>query len=214
MTTKRPITISLIIQELLFIQSLTFGSRVCPRLPRTTISSAGRAMNNRVSSTKGSTCHQGSWWRATEPLTANEVRMSRWEDSEQQESEPERERRVSRFKLPHPFRRLGCLASQKRVQPRGEEKHDEDDVQCLTGAPLSDAPVLTNNAIVRPVVIDRAAPPTKAAEFRCQFSLVVRKIALRICGPAIITNARGTMFAKGHGSASFLGALSSCALIS
>jgi len=45
------------------------------------------------------------------------------------------------------------------------------------------------------MVIDTAAPATNAAEFRRQSSLVARKIALRICGPAIITNASGRAFA-------------------
>ena len=45
-------------------------------------------------------------------------------------------------------------------------------------------------------VIESAAPMTNAAEFRFQSSLVARKIALRICGPAIITNAIGRMVRK------------------
>ena len=45
-------------------------------------------------------------------------------------------------------------------------------------------------------VIESAAPKTYAAEFRFQSSLVARKIALRICGPAIITNAIGRMVRK------------------
>ena len=45
-------------------------------------------------------------------------------------------------------------------------------------------------------LIDSAAPATWAAEFRRQFSLVARKMALRICGPAIITNAIGRIFTR------------------
>jgi hypothetical protein len=66
----------------------------------------------------------------------------------------------------------------------------------LLDAPWFDAPVLRTNASVTTVVTEIAAPVTKAAELRCQFSLVARKIALRICGPAIITNASGTTFAR------------------
>ena len=45
-------------------------------------------------------------------------------------------------------------------------------------------------------VIESAAPMTNAAEFRFQSSLVARKIALRICGPATITNAIGRIVRK------------------
>src|SRR6266511_1090847 len=40
-------------------------------------------------------------------------------------------------------------------------------------------------------VMERAAPARYAAVFCCHFWLVARKMALRSCGPAIITNASG-----------------------
>jgi hypothetical protein len=43
--------------------------------------------------------------------------------------------------------------------------------------------------------MESAAPARKAAELRAQLSLVARKTALRICGPAIITNASGRIVA-------------------
>lgn len=46
------------------------------------------------------------------------------------------------------------------------------------------------------MVIERAAPVTYAAEVRRQFSLVARKMEVRICGPAIITNATEMILAK------------------
>src|SRR3954451_8808458 len=39
--------------------------------------------------------------------------------------------------------------------------------------------------------MDRPAPRTNNAELRFQFSVVARKIALRICGPATMTKAIG-----------------------
>jgi hypothetical protein len=66
----------------------------------------------------------------------------------------------------------------------------------LFDVPLLDAPAPRKNAIVTTVVTETAAPATKAAELRRQFSLVARKIALRICGPAIITNASGMTLAR------------------
>jgi hypothetical protein len=44
-------------------------------------------------------------------------------------------------------------------------------------------------------VMESAAPVMYAAELRRHSSLVARKMALRICGPAIITNAIGRIFA-------------------
>ena len=45
-------------------------------------------------------------------------------------------------------------------------------------------------------VMESAAPVTYAAEFRCHSSVVARKKAEMICGPAIITNASGRSFAR------------------
>ena len=59
-----------------------------------------------------------------------------------------------------------------------------------------DTPSLRKNASEAIVVIEIAAPATKAAESRRQSSLVARKIALRIWGPAIITNASGRICAR------------------
>ena len=75
----------------------------------------------------------------------------------------------------------------------------------LWEAPWSDAPVLRKKAMVTIAVIETAAPATKAAELCRQFLLVARKIALRICGPAIITNASGRTFAKFHPRTPFSG---------
>ena len=66
----------------------------------------------------------------------------------------------------------------------------------LPDVPWSDAPVPSRNASVTTDVTEIAAPATKAAESRRQLSLVARKIALRIYGPAIITNASGMIFAR------------------
>src|SRR4051794_30427555 len=44
--------------------------------------------------------------------------------------------------------------------------------------------------------MDRAAPRTNNAELRFQFSVVARKIALRICGPATMTKAIGSSVRK------------------
>ena len=54
MTMKRPMTHSLTIQELAFIQSLTFGRSVLPFWPRSTTSSDGTARRSSVNSTNGS----------------------------------------------------------------------------------------------------------------------------------------------------------------
>jgi hypothetical protein len=60
--------------------------------------------------------------------------------------------------------------------------------------PLSPgAPLLTKYATEAMRVMDRAAPARYAATFCCHFSLVARKMAVRICGPAIITNANGRL---------------------
>src|SRR4249919_1940233 len=63
-------------------------------------------------------------------------------------------------------------------------------------APSSEAPVLRTNPRVTTVVIEIDAPATKAAELRRQFLVVARKIAVSSCGPAIITNASGMIFAR------------------
>jgi hypothetical protein len=66
----------------------------------------------------------------------------------------------------------------------------------LPEAPCLDAPSLRKNAAVTIAVIETAAPATNAAELPRQSSLVARKIALRIWGPAIITNDSGMIFAR------------------
>src|SRR5947207_2166690 len=53
------------------------------------------------------------------------------------------------------------------------------------------APWMRKKAAVTKMVIAVAAPAMYAAEFARQFSLVARKIALRTCGPATMTNAMG-----------------------
>jgi hypothetical protein len=72
-------------------------------------------------------------------------------------------------------------------------------------APPSETPLRARYAIVRNAVTEIAAPSRKAAELRCQFSLVARKIALRICGPAIITNASGRICRKSTRATSLSG---------
>ncbi len=52
-------------------------------------------------------------------------------------------------------------------------------------------------------MIESEAPPRQASEFRRQSRLVTRKMALRICGPAIITNAIGNIFTRFIGSGPF-----------
>ena len=63
-------------------------------------------------------------------------------------------------------------------------------------APWSEAPLLRKYAALVIAVIEQAAPSAYTAEFLRQFSLVARKIALRICGPAIITIAIGSSCAR------------------
>ena len=81
------------------------------------------------------------------------------------------------------------------MQGGGDEQHKNNNVECVVRRAGVEGARPTTYAIVTIAVMDSAAPAMYAAELRRQFSLVARKIALRICGPAIITNAIGRTFA-------------------